>query len=317
MSRKSRRSGKRESGNEIPPSEHRAEARVAKARGGAMPERGPHALDRWLFGLALAGIVLTLYLTLTAWFGEQPAFCGADSECGLVQQSRWATLLGVPIAVWGFLTYALLARLSWRLRTRPSSWRTALLVAAVGAGVSWYLAAISLFVLEALCVYCLGSFAIANALLVLLLLRRPAHMPEHAWAEALPIPVGAAVIVVSMLALHFSGIFDPAAGPEKPQLKALAIHLRDTGARFYGTYWCPNCQEQKALFEASADRLPYVECTPGGRNGPISVACVTNDIKRYPTWIIRGVHHAGVMSASELARLSGFEWPPAASQKIR
>lgn len=288
---------------------------MVKTRDGAIRERGPHPIDNWLFGLALAGIALTLYLTFSAWFGEQPAFCGADSECGLVQQSRWSTLLGVPISFWGFLTYALLARLTWRLRTRPSSWRAALLVAVVGAAVSWYLAAISLFVIEALCFYCLASFGVANVLLVVLLVRRPAHMPEHAWAKALPTPVGSAMVIVSVLALHFSGLFDPAAGPEKPQLKALAIHLSDSGARFFGTYWCPTCQQQKALFEASAARLPYVECTPGGRNGPVSIDCVVNDIKNYPTWIIGRVHHTGIVTASELARLSGFEWSSDTARK--
>ncbi|MEK7435259.1 MAG: vitamin K epoxide reductase family protein [Pseudomonadota bacterium] len=286
-----------------------------KTRGTAQRERGPHPLDNWLFGLALAGVALTLYLTFSAWFGEQPAFCGADSQCGLVQQSRWSSLLGVPIALWGLLTYALLARLTWRLRTRPSTWRATLLVAVVGAGVSWYLAVISLFVIEAVCAYCLASFGMANALLVLLLLRRPAHMPEHAWTKALPTPLGTAVVVVFVLALHYSGIFDPAAGPEKPQLKALAVHLSETGARFYGTYWCPTCQQQKALFEASADRLPYVECTPGGRNGPLSVECALNDIKSYPTWIIGRDRSTGIVTVSELARLSGFAWPPGAAQK--
>lgn len=315
MSRKSRRSGKRESANAVQGAEHRPEARAAKARVAAVRVRGAHALDNWLFGLALAGIALSAYLTLSAWFGAQPAFCAAGSDCDLVQQSRWSSLLGAPIALWGMLTYALLARLIWRLRTRPSAWRAALFFAVIGAGVSWYLAAISFFVIEALCTYCLTSFAIANALLVLLLVRRPAHMPEHAWGQALPAPLGAAVVIVAVLAMHFGGMFDPAAGPEKPQLKALAVHLSETGARFYGTYWCPVCQQQKALFEASADRLPYVECTPGGRNGPVSVECVLNDIKSYPTWIIGRGRHTGIVTASELARLSGYDWQADSAQK--
>jgi len=120
---------------------------------------------------------------------------------------------------------------------------------------------------------------------------------------------------VFVLALHYSGIFDPAAGPEKPQLKALAVHLSETGARFYGTYWCPTCQQQKALFEASADRLPYVECTPGGRKGPVSVECVLNDINNYPTWVIGRERRTGILTASELARLSDFAWSPGAAQK--
>lgn len=193
MSRKNHRSAKRGPGGGVEQAARSTEARAAQPRGTAA--RGRHALDNWLFALALAGIALTAYLTLSAWFGAQPAFCGADSDCDLVQQSRWSRLLGVPIALWGLLTYAVLAHLTWRLRTRPSTWRSALLVAVVGAAVSWYLAAISMFVIEALCFYCLGSFAIANALLAVLLVRRPAQMPEHAWAKALPAPFGAALVI--------------------------------------------------------------------------------------------------------------------------
>lgn len=305
MSRKHRRSPKRATGDKAAGEVPRASMRAGEGR--AERGRGGHPLDNGLLGLAVAGIALTSYLTFVAWFGEHPAYCAADSDCGLVQQSRWSTLLGVPIAFWGLVTYALLARLIWRLRTRPSAWRLALSVAAIGAGVSWYLTAVSVFAIEATCFYCLTSFGIANALLVLLLVRRPAHMPEHAWSKSLPVPVGSAAVIVFALFLHYSGLFDPAAGPEKPYLKALAVHLRDSGARFYGAYWCPACQQQKALFEASADRLPYVECTPNGRNGVRNFACVANDIKDFPTWIIDGRRHTGVIPIAELARISRFE----------
>jgi uncharacterized membrane protein len=270
------------------------------------PAHGAHPLDYGLLGLAGAGILLTAYLTLVAWLGTPPAFCGADSDCDLVQQSRWATLLGLPIAFWGLATYALLARLVWRLRTRPSAWRMALTVAAVGAAVSWYLTAVSVLVIEATCAYCLASFAIANALFVLLLFRRPAHMPEHAWGKSLPAPAGAAFVAVLALAVHFSGLFDPAAGPEKPYLKGLAVHLKDSGARFYGAYWCPTCQKQKALFEASVERLPYIECTPNGRRGVRNFDCVANDVNEYPTWVIGGRRYTGLISVAQLAALSGF-----------
>ena len=314
MSKKRRRSAKREFRGKVPASGHLAETRIAEIRESAARGLGSRPLDNWLFGLALAGIVLTTYLTFTAWFGEKPVLCGAGSQCDLVQQSRWSTLLGVPIAFWGLLTYGLLARLVWRLRSRPSAWRATLFVSVVGAAVSWYLTAVSMFAIEALCAYCLASFAIANILLIMLLLRRPAHMPEHAWSNALPVPLISAILIVSVLSLHFSGLFDPASGPEKPYLKALATHLRDSGARLYGTYWCPVCQQQKALFEASADRLPYVECTPEGRDRPLSFTCVANNITDYPTWIIHGHRQTGVVTVEELARLSGFEAPPDAAR---
>lgn len=308
MSKKKRKSAKRGSGDKAPGAAHHSEVHASETRAGNARGRKSHALDNWLLGLAIAGIVLTAYLTLVAWFGERPAFCGAESECDLVQHSRWSVLLGAPIAFWGLLTYALLARLLWRLRTRPASWQLALTVAAIGAAVSWYLTAVSIFDIEATCTYCLISFGIMNALLVLLLARRPAHMPEHAWKKSLPVPAVSSILVVALLFMHFSGYLHPAAGPEKPYLKALAMHLRDADARFYGAYWCPTCQKQKEMFEASAYRLPYVECSPDGRTGPMNFTCVANEVKDYPTWIINGRRYVGLVSLEELAAVSRFEW---------
>ena len=281
--------------------------RKRDAAAAGVPRHPILSLDNWILGLAGLGVLLTGYLTLVAWLGEHPAYCGADSECDLVQSSRWSTLFGMPIALWGLATYALLAGLAWRLRSRPSTWRAILLVAGVGAGVSWFLTLISVFRIEATCGYCLASFVLMNVLLVLVLLRRPSRMPEHTWRKALPLPAGAAVAVVLGLQLHFSGVFDPAAGPEDPHLKALAAHLHDSGARFYGAYWCPACQEQKELFTASVERLPYIECTPQGRGGPRAVDCLTRNIEQYPTWIIDGQRHTGVVSVERLGRLSNFD----------
>ena len=274
--------------------------------GPAIRARAALPLDNWLLGLAVLGILLTGYLTGVAWLGDHPAYCGADSGCDIVQSSRWSTLLGMPMALWGLLTYAILAHLMWRLRFKPSRWPLVLFFACIGAGVSWFLTLVSVLQIEATCVYCLVSFAIMNALLVLVLLRRPAQLPVHAWQKALPLPIGAALVLVLGLHLHYSGVFDPAAGPEDPYLKSLAIHLEDGGAQFYGAYWCPLCQQQKALFLASADRLPYVECTPEGRGGVRAVACLTQDVQRYPTWIIDGRRYTEVMSPERLARTSNF-----------
>jgi len=64
--------------------------------------------------------------------------------------------------------------------------------------------------------------------------------------------------------------------------------------------------EQKDLFEASADRLPYVECSPAGRGGPVAAGCVKNHIKTYPTWIISGRRYEGILKPERLADLSGY-----------
>ncbi len=299
--KRSRSAARRGRAASVPASKH-------AAAGSGAPAHTKHSLDNWLLGLAGLGVLLTGYLTLVAWFGEHPAYCGADSECDIVQSSRWSTLFGMPMSLWGLLTYAILAGLAWRLRSRPSAWGAALLFACIGAGVSWFLTLVSIFEIEATCGYCLASFALMNLLLVLLLLRRPSRMPGHAWRKALAFPVGAAIVLVLGLHLHFSGLFDPAAGPEDPYLKALATHLQDSDARFYGAFWCRACREQKALFAASVDRLPYVECTPAGRNGPLAAACVAQNVRQYPTWIIDGRRLTGVVDVERLARASNFSW---------
>jgi hypothetical protein len=52
--------------------------------------------------------------------------------------------------------------------------------------------------------------------------------------------------------------------------------------------------------------LPYVECDASGR-GADPARCERMDIRRYPTWIIRGKRSEGVLSVDELARLSDFD----------
>jgi len=289
---------------------HRSEKRHPKnaAQAHTAQTHVRSGLNRVIFGLSVVGMALTAYLTTVKWFGTMPLYCGNESSCDIVQSSRWSTLLGLPLSFWGFLTYAALATLVWKMRRRRSIWVHAAFVACIGVGVSIYLTAISVLVIQATCMYCLASFAIVTAIFVLLCWTKPQQIPGFQWKTWLPATALSAVLAVTALHLHYSGVFDPAAGPEKPYLAALAAHLEESGAKFYGAYWCPRCQEQKELFEASAKRLPYVECKPGGPSGPETVSCAAKDIDNYPTWIIDGRRYVGVRDPKALATHSGFRW---------
>ncbi len=265
--------------------------------------KGPSPLDLGLLGLALMGALLTAYLTYTAWFETHPAFCSEGSGCDLVQASRWSTFLGLPMAFWGFLTYLVMGKLIWRGRRKPGSWTMMVFVVVSGFAISAYLTIVSVIEIEATCPYCLASFGIITVMMILTLLRQPSN-----WVTSLREGGIIAVLLVGGLHLHFSGLFDSAAGPEDPQLQALAVHLKDSGAKFYGAYWCPRCQEQKALFEASAKRLPYVECSSGGRGSALTKACAAEKVKSYPTWTIGKKRLTGLQTPRALARASGFKW---------
>ncbi|MDP9249740.1 MAG: hypothetical protein M3M85_04515 [bacterium] len=70
-------------------------------------------------------------------------------------------------------------------------------------------------------------------------------------------------------------------GPGKHD--GLASCIKDSGAVFYGAWWCSHCRDQKKLFGASEKLLPYVECsTPDGKGS--TAVCREKDIGTYPTW---------------------------------
>lgn len=260
--------------------------------------------------LALAGILLTAYLSAVHWFGERPAWCEAGAGCDLVQDSRYSVLFALPLAFWGLLTYAGVAGFVALARHRPRYWFRAWLLAAMGAGLSLYFTALSVFDIQALCPWCLASTALMLALVVVLALARPADRGAPPLASAAVSGSTVGLVLIGLLHLHWSGAFDPAAGPEDPWLRGLASHLEASGAKFYGAYWCPHCQEQKDAFGASAARLPYVECSPGGPKGPQASACAEAGIRNYPTWIINGRQHGGTLSPQTLAKRSGFSPAP-------
>lgn len=84
-----------------------------------------------------------------------------------------------------------------------------------------------------------------------------------------------------------------------------AACLEDKGVKFYGAFWCPHCQNQKALFGNSAKKLPYIECSTPDSKGQLAV-CAEKSIKTYPTWIFADESRVeGEMSIPELSDKSG------------
>lgn len=69
--------------------------------------------------------------------------------------------------------------------------------------------------------------------------------------------------------------------------------IKDSGAEFYGAFWCPHCQDQKAAFGNAKKLLPYIECSNADRSQ--TQICIDKKIEGYPTWIFK-----------DGSRLSGF-----------
>ena len=299
MSKKSQRAQK-------PAAKPAADVKPARQhRQNAAPDRT--TLPNWpLLVLSLIGMIIAGYLSYTGWTGNAAAFCEEGQGCDIVQSSQWAKFLGAPTAFWGLLTYAALAFVAARVSRASVQWRRAWIVAIVGWGVSAYLTAVSFFVLQATCIYCLASFGILTAIVALLAWRRPETMPRFAWPRWL-LQTGAAALVVIAI-MHVQTRSAAISADEDPYLMGLAVRLADSGAVFYGASWCPHCQQQKAMFGASVNRLPYVECSPGGRAAPAARACIAARVNVYPTWVFAdGDRVSQVLSTEELARRVGYK----------
>ncbi len=93
-------------------------------------------------------------------------------------------------------------------------------------------------------------------------------------------------------------------------LASFAQCLGDNGAKYYGAWWCPNCQQQSALFGAAGKAsLPYTECSAPGKQEQLQV-CADAGVKAYPTWFFaNGEQVEGVQPLAVLAEKTGCELP--------
>ena len=119
--------------------------------------------------VALAGIAVAGYL---AWahYADSAVVCVAGGSCEKVQESEYAAIAGVPVAVLGIAAYgAILALIAW---DTPVARLAAAATAVVGLLFSAYLLVLQLFVIDAICVWCLANdVLIAPALAVTTALR--------------------------------------------------------------------------------------------------------------------------------------------------
>lgn len=120
--------------------------------------------------LALAGVFVALYLTLYKIGIIGHLACGFGG-CERVNTSPWATFLGVPVAVWGLAFYVVLfavavAGTTSRLADHRRVSLALVVLSAAGVLFSAWLTYLELFVIGAICRYCVASAIIVTAIFV-------------------------------------------------------------------------------------------------------------------------------------------------------
>jgi uncharacterized membrane protein len=118
--------------------------------------------------VAVAGLGIAGYLTVVHYAGGDPV-CAIAHGCATVQQSDYAQLAGVPVALLGAIGYA--GILLGLLRDGEAGRAAAALLALAGAGFSAWLTYVEVAVLDAICIWCVASAACMAALAGLTVVR--------------------------------------------------------------------------------------------------------------------------------------------------
>jgi uncharacterized membrane protein len=263
-------------------------------------------MHRWsrplIGGVAILGALNTAYLTITRFTNTETA-CPTGG-CEQVLSSPYATVFGLPLALFGLVAYISMAIFAFaplaiqgdqqkELRSKLENWTWLLLFAGSTAMLifSGYLISIMVtkfvmpFGVKAICYYCIASAVFALSLFILTLLGRAwddvgqlfftgiiVGMVTLVGTLAIFAPVGKPVADAYNIASSSGQVFFTIKDTSGESERQLARHLKQTGAKMYSAYWCPHCYQQKKLFGVEAlNDLPAVECASDGKNNQTAV----------------------------------------------
>lgn len=141
-----------------------------------------------IIALTILGIFVAGYLTWSH-YSDEPVYCGKSSSCEDVNNSRFAFLgpfpaVGqVPVALIGLTGYLIILVLSLIPRKEDRQWPMLLIFGGslIGVMLQWYLFGIEIFVLRAICYWCVTSQAVIT---LIFLLSFPRRAPDVEEAEA-------------------------------------------------------------------------------------------------------------------------------------
>jgi uncharacterized membrane protein len=142
-------------------------------------------VPRWVIpatlGLAVVGVAVSLYLTITHFGDPDLLVCaeGGSVSCNAVTSSAQSEILGIPVALLGLVWFVgmivLCVPAAWRARDRRvHQLRTVGVIAGMGF-VLWLLYA-ELIIVGAICLWCTVAHIVAFGMFVVVVMNPvPAH----------------------------------------------------------------------------------------------------------------------------------------------
>ena len=131
-----------------------------------------------LIVVSVVGAGVAAYLTYVH-YQPHALICTTNGGCETVQQSKYAVLAGIPIAIFGLAAWiGVLVLTIWNSELARTL-TAALAVASLGFAA--YLVILQLFVIDAICIWCMTNDIVLTPIFVVLALLRlkTAETPAH------------------------------------------------------------------------------------------------------------------------------------------
>ncbi|XP_042029525.1 thiol-disulfide oxidoreductase LTO1-like [Salvia splendens] len=283
----------------------------------------------WCAALGGVGFLETAYLTLA----NSEAFCPiGEGSCDGILNSHFASILGVPLPLYGMAAYGLVAILglgqhigfqNTLFDVKKTDVDTVLvgITTSIVVATTYFLYTLSTEFGGESWLHCLTSSALTFSLFLIIIKNLGIDKIKEMLGSKLSI---ASLLIIALAASYnvFQPVSSSFAMTELPYVEkeittessplaiSLAKHLHSTGARLYGAFWCSHCVHQKVIFGREAAKLlDYVECYPDGLKAgtKMAEACYGIDLKYFPSWEINGQVFSGEKPLEELATLSGIK----------
>ena len=104
--------------------------------------------------IALIGLGIATYLTIVHYTGGAPV-CAIAHGCETVQKSDYSKLAGIPVAVLGLVGY--LGILAALIKDDENARSAAAFLSILGFGFSAWLTYTEIALIDAICIWCVGS----------------------------------------------------------------------------------------------------------------------------------------------------------------
>jgi len=141
----------------------------------------PHKLIYLFLVLAVFGFIDSLYLAI-AYYTGTPLSCEIIDGCNEVANSEYSYIAGLSLPTLGIIYYTFTVINVFMFLFKRSNYTVTVLsfLTTLGLLASMYFVYLQLYVIKAVCIYCMFSALVATLLFVISIFIRRHHIRHHA-----------------------------------------------------------------------------------------------------------------------------------------